>query len=162
MFPVLILCLMLVSRVEGTWGTKNRDPSDGVMGFSYINMTCNEAGDVCQNCLVTRLFGQVFLAVQEYTKEPYKFEAKVSEGRQSRDWFFSQDEPEEKYRWCDSFDSEASWEYDKPWGYTYCIENIFSGIAVPAGCAKPLAVLTYDIHYSDEELHGEQVLFCLT
>ncbi|XP_038048701.1 uncharacterized protein LOC119724068 [Patiria miniata] len=162
MLQILLACLMLVvSRVESNWNAEESDSSKAKMGFSRINMTCNDAEDVCQHCVIIPLFGQEFLTVVEYTKDPYQLEVSVQEGRQSRDWTFSQDDLAGKYRWCESAYSEASWDYDHSWRYTICYENIFDDISVPEDCAKPLAVVTHESHYYDDEVRGQQMLFCL-
>ncbi|XP_038049758.1 uncharacterized protein LOC119723266 [Patiria miniata] len=161
MLRILLTCQVRITRVESNWEAENSDPSDANLGFSLINMTCNDAMDLCQHYFILPLYTHEALAVFEYTKDPYKLLVGGREGIQSRDWRFVQDDCDEKYRWCESVDSEASWDYDQSWRYTICFENSFDDISIPEGCAKPLAVVTYDTHHYDDKVRGQQMLLCL-
>ncbi|XP_038049660.1 uncharacterized protein LOC119723169 [Patiria miniata] len=161
MLRILFSCLMLICRVESNWEAEDSDPSDANLGFSLINMTCNDAMDLCQHNYIASVHSREVLAVFEYTKDPYKFQVSVREGKQSKDWSFFQDDLDGKYRWCESVDSKASWEFDYSRRYTACFENSFDDISIPEGCAKPLAVVTYDTHLYDDKVRGQQMLLCL-
>ena len=42
-----------------------------------------------------------------------------------------------------------------------CMDNNFESLTVPEDCAKPVAVVSFDYHHTDDKIHGQQVLYCL-
>ncbi|XP_022109443.1 uncharacterized protein LOC110989390 [Acanthaster planci] len=161
MLGVLLLYVILLSGVESNWDAGNSDLSEQHLGFSHVNMTCNDAGNVCQHCFTTLFYGQRFLAVTEITREPYKFQFSVHEGNRDRIWYFTQDDPGEEYRWCETPHVEPSEDIPVAYRYTLCFQNIFAGLSIPSGCRRPVAVVTHDSHNYHQEIRGQQILLCL-
>ena len=66
----------------------------------------------------------------------------------------------ELYRWCDNIESQSG-SIRIDFRYAICAENIFSGIAMPDECPRPLALVTFDSHMTDDKIQGQQMLYCL-
>ncbi|XP_038049748.1 uncharacterized protein LOC119723255 [Patiria miniata] len=162
MYKTLLLFSMLLCKAESNWGAAgNNDPSKGNLGFSAFNMTCNEDGSSCQHCFSMAANGKIYLISIEYTADPFKFQVHITEGNNDWNMYFVQEDQYVDSRWCDNANFISRDSTRQEMRFTMCIENRFTGISVPAGCPKPVALVELDAHEYDEKIRGQQMLYCL-
>ncbi|XP_038062717.1 uncharacterized protein LOC119733199 [Patiria miniata] len=161
MLLLCILCLMVSGQVNGNWADGSKDPDHSNLGFDAVNMACNEDKTACGDCYTARSHGLVYLNVFEYTADPYKVQASIEDGIQDWDWTFIQDDPSQLFRFCKEIKVSSTPELPLPMRASLCIDNDFSGIDVPSDCATPVATVTMDTHFADENINGQQTLYCI-
>ncbi|XP_022087302.1 uncharacterized protein LOC110977455 [Acanthaster planci] len=159
MLKTLFLFLMLLSTVKSNWDGDNSDPTLANLGFYVYNMTCNDDATFCEHCAHLRVFGRPYILTIEYTTDPYKLKYYFEDGKRDWNYYIAQEDPHQVYRWCQCADGKH--DPDPIRRVVLCVENTFSDISLPGNCPKPVALVSYDYHPLDEQVTGQQALYCL-
>ncbi|XP_022096275.1 uncharacterized protein LOC110982278 [Acanthaster planci] len=154
----IILCL-IIAKSEGLWKDGGDDRTYGNMGYYTKNMTCDDDGSTCEQCFVARARGKIFLHTVEYTANPYTLQLTQLEGDDEWRLNFAQEDASESFRLCTATDYRGR-ELGTEQHLSVCLENFSTGYVAPAGCTKPVALVTLADRFSNLRMSGQQVMYC--
>ncbi|XP_022108765.1 uncharacterized protein LOC110989016 [Acanthaster planci] len=152
-----VLCLVLFCHVSALWKPSN-DPAMSNLGLYYETMECDDENARCVHCFQEKAAGEVYMHTFEFTKDPAKYQINMFTGKVDRKLYVIRNNTEKVFRMC----FEHNWT---PTGHDdfkvdICMDNNFKGAPVAEGCGKPVAVVTFDYHHSDDKIHGQQIVYC--